>query len=131
MGVAIALGGRRFDVRPLRLGQLRHVLDALEEMSGRSGGGLIDAAAKIVAAGLAPAHPDITPDTVLDLEAGIAELNDAVAAILRVAGLRPQEPQPGEAPPVASPSAIRETSSATYTPPSQPAAATPIARSTG
>jgi hypothetical protein len=99
----VILGGRRFDVRPLKLGQLRHVLDALDGMTGKSGGGLIEAAARIIAAGLAPLHPDLTPDAVLDLEATVDELNTAVAAILRVAGLRPADDPAGEASPVASP----------------------------
>ena len=88
MTETIFLGGLRLEVRPLRLGQLRHVLDALEEMAGKSGGGLIEAAARVVAAGLAPAHPELTAERILDLEAGIEQLNDAVAAILRIAGLR-------------------------------------------
>ena len=46
-------------------------LDALEEMAGKSGGGLIEAAARVIAAGLAPAHPGLTAEKVLDLEAGI------------------------------------------------------------
>src|SRR4051794_15426231 len=102
MRETIVLGGLRLEVRPLKLGQLRHVLDALEEMAGKSGGGLIDAAARVVASGLAPAHPDLTAERVLDLEAGIEQLNDAVAAILRIAGLRrpdngAEAPMPGEA----------------------------------
>lgn len=110
MSDSIALGSRRFEIRPLRLGQLRHLLDALEEMAGKSGGGLIEAAARVVAVGVAPAHPDTTADMVLDLEAGVDELNMAVAAILRVAGLRPQEsdpkePGPGEAPSPGRPAA--------------------------
>jgi hypothetical protein len=102
MDEQVTLGSRRFDVRPLKLGQLRHVLDALDGMTGKSGGGLIDAAARIVTAGLAPQHPDLTPDAVLDLEASVDELNAAVAAILRVAGLRPADDAAGEALPVAS-----------------------------
>ena len=125
MNDTIALGGRRFELRPLKLGQLRHLLDALEEMTGKSGGALIDAAAKVVAAGLAPAHPDLVPEVVLDLEAGLDELNRAVGAILRAAGLRPTETpglRPlGEAEPVASP----DSSSAPCTAPSPPAAAIP------
>lgn len=88
MAETILLGDLRLEVRPLKLGQLRHVLDALEDMAGKSGGGLIEAAARIVAAGLVPAHPELTLERVLDLEAGVQQLNDAVAAILRVAGLR-------------------------------------------
>jgi hypothetical protein len=92
MTEVITLGGLQLEVRPLKLGQLRHVLDALEEMSGKSGGGLIEAAARVVATGLAPTHPELTAEKILDLEAGIDQLNDAVAAVLRAAGLR----QPGD-----------------------------------
>ena len=126
MSETITLGGRRFDLRPLKLGQLRRLLDALEAMAGKSGGALIEAAAALVAAGLAPAHPDLAADRLLDLEAGIEELNAAVAAVLRVAGLKPAEPAPGEPQPVA----ILAASSAPSTPPSPPAAVTPTASST-
>jgi hypothetical protein len=139
MAEMIVLGGLHLEVRPLKLGQLRHVLDALEEMVGKSGGRLIEAAARVVAAGLAPAHPELTADKVLDLEAGIEQLNDAVSAILWTAGLRRPENGPrtqnagaqimGEAQPVASPGANpgadRESSSLPSTAPSPPAAATP------
>jgi hypothetical protein len=135
MTETIALGGRRFEVRPLKLGQLRHLLDALEAMTGKSGGGLIEAAAMVVAAGLQPAHPGLDADAVLDLEAGIDELNAAVAAILRTAGLHPKEVGPkeigqGEAPPVAGPGPSPGNSSAPSTAPSPPAAAMPMERST-
>src|SRR5712691_10819001 len=101
MAETIALGGRQFELRPLKLGQLRHLLDALDDMAGKSGGALIEAAAQIVTVGLAPAHPDLTRDAVLDLEATLDELNAAVAAILRIAGLKPKDNAIGEAPPVA------------------------------
>src|SRR5712692_500705 len=108
MTETIALGGRQFEIRPLKLGQLRHLLDALEEMAGKSGGALIAAAAEVVAAGVVAAHPDLAVDAVLDLEAGVDELNVAVAAVLRIAGLRPKDNAAGEArspdgrPPVAA-----------------------------
>jgi len=126
MTETMILGGRRFEIRPLRLGQLRVLLDALDDMTGKSGGALIDAAAKVVTAGLAPAHPDLTADAVLDLEATIEELNATVAAVLRIAGLT----QSGEAQPVASPEKPSEDSSAPFTVPSPPAAAIPTASST-
>lgn len=128
MTETLSLGGRQFQLRPPTLGQLRGVLDALEAMAGQSGGGLIEAAARLVAAGLAPSHPDLTSDAVLDLEATVDELNAAVAAILTAAGLKPREVSLGEArspdgpPPAADPGM---TSSAGSTPPSPPAAATP------
>ena len=94
----IVLGGLHLEIRPLKLGQLRHVLDALEEMASKSGGGLIDAAARVVAAGLAPAHPELTAERVLDLEASIEQLNEAVAAVLRTTGLRRPEDGAGAQP---------------------------------
>jgi hypothetical protein len=121
----IRLGARDFALRPLTLGQLRHLLDALDAMAGKSGGALIDAAAAVVTAGLAAAHPDLTADMVLACEASLAELNAAVAAILTMAGLHPV----GEAGPVASPDAIPgaipESGSAPSMAPSPPAAAMP------
>lgn len=130
MSETIGLGGRRFEVRVLKLGQLRHVLDALDGLAGKSGGGLIEAAAQVVAAGLQPAHPELTGEAVLDFEASVEELNEAVAAILRIAGLQPPEPTMGEARPVAGPGAISGDSSAPSTAPSPPAAATATATST-
>lgn len=130
MAESIVLGGLRLEVRPLKLGQLRQVLNALEEMSGTSGGGLIDAAARVVAAGLAPMHPELTAERILDLEAGIEQLNDAVGAILRIAGLRRPENSGGvqtmgETQPVAS---LREAPASSSPPsmgPSPPAASIP------
>lgn len=97
MSETVSLGGRDFEVRPLKLGDLRHVLDALDAMAGKTGGGLIEAAAQVVAAGIKPVYPEISHDALLDLEATVEELNAAVAAVLRVAGLAPA----GEARPVA------------------------------
>jgi hypothetical protein len=141
MSETLTLGGRRFELRPLKLGQLRHVLDALEDLSGRTGGALIAAAAQVVAAGLAPAHPDLTAEAVLDLEGGVDELNAAVAAVLRTAGLRPAETGLGEArspdgwPPGAAVTGMTGTapapSSAPSTAPSPPAATGGTATSTG
>jgi len=136
MSETIALGGRHFELRPLKLGQLRHLLDALDAMSGKSGGGLIEAAAQVVAAGLTAAHPDFAVERVLDLEAGVDELNAAVAAILRVAGLKPAENASGEArspdgrPSGAAVPGMAGSSSVPSTPPSPPAAAIPTGSST-
>lgn len=138
MAETILLGSLRLEVRPLKLGQLRHVLDALEDMAGKSGGGLIEAAARVVTAGLAPAHPELTVERLLDLEAGIEQLNNAVAAILRTAGLRRPDSgaegqgagaqNMGEIQPVAIPEALQGTAPARSSPlstvPSPPAAPT-------
>src|ERR1051325_1591209 len=103
----IRLGGRDFTLRPPTLGQLRHLLHALAAIPGASGGALSDAAARLVAAGLAAAHPELTTNTVLDLEASLAELNAAVAAILDCAGLSPKESPLGEAEPRVTPGEMR------------------------
>ena len=124
----IRLGAREFELRPLTLGQLRHLLDALDAMAGKSGGALIDAAAQVVTAGLAAAHPDLTADMVLGCEASLAELNAAVAAILTMAGLHPA----GEAGPVANPVAMAEMPATGLAPsmaPSPPAAPIPTGSS--
>jgi hypothetical protein len=130
MTQTITLGGRDFEVRALKLSQLRGLLDALDGMTGKSAGALIDAAAKVVTAGLAPAHPDLAADTVLDFEATIEELNAAVAAILRTAGLTPRENNMGEARPVASRPEAPGPSSAPSMAPSPPAVDTTTAPST-
>lgn len=131
MNETITLGGRQFALRPLKLGQLLRLVDALDRMAGQQGGALIESAAEVVAAGLAPAHPDLSAEALLDLEAGVDELNAAVAAVLRVAGLQ-SPPAPtasaGEATP-AEPTP-REGSSAGFTPPSPQAAAGATATST-
>ena len=125
----IRLGGRDFTLRPPTLGQLRHLLDALDQMAGASGGALIDAAAGLVAAGVARAHPELTSDTILDLEASLPELNTAVAAILESAGLSPKELEPGEAGPRVAPSPGPTRGSTPSTAPSPPAAAIPTGSS--
>jgi len=126
MSETVTLGGRDFTIRPLKLGQLRHLLDALDEMTGKSAGALVEAAAKVVAAGLAPAHPDLAPDAVLDLEATLAEFNAAVAAILRIAGLTPM----GETQPVARRVEVPGPNSAPSMAPSPPAVPIPTGSST-
>ena len=126
MSEIFELGGQRFEIRPLKLGQLRHLFDALEGMTAKSGGALIEAAAGVVAAGLQPAHPGLDAEAVLDLEAGIDELNAVVAAVLSIAGLHPREPATGEERPVASPERVSGSNSAPSTALSPPAAATPI-----
>lgn len=103
-GSMIALGGREFRVEPLRLGQLRALLDALDDLSGKTGGAVVDAAARVIHAGVSRAAPELTLDSVLELETTMDEVTAAVAAILQVAGLSSQGEvmRSGEAAPVAS-----------------------------
>jgi hypothetical protein len=103
----ITLGGRDFAIEPLKLGQLRALLDALDDLSGKTGGAVVDAAAQVIQAGLARAMPELTLDAVLELEATMDELTAAVSVILGVAGLSRRENVPsGEAAPVAVPEPI-------------------------
>jgi hypothetical protein len=98
----ITLGGRDFAIEPLKLGQLRALLDALDDLSGKTGGAVIDAAARVIQAGLVRAMPDMSLDDVLELEATMDEVTAAVAVILGVAGLnRSGDARSGEAMPVA------------------------------
>lgn len=119
---SLRLGGREFELRPLTLGQLRELLDAIADLGGKSGGALIDAAARIILAGLTRSHPDLTVDAILALEMSLGEANAAVATILRAAGLSPADAPAGEARPVAS----AEPGSPASMAPSPPVAAIPI-----
>jgi hypothetical protein len=106
----ITLGGRDFTIEPLKLGQLRGLLDALDDLSGKTGGAVIDAAARVIQAGLVRTRPDLSLDAVLELDATMDEVTAAVAVILTVAGLRrPEDTRRGEARPVASPKPRRAT----------------------
>ena len=125
-GAGITLGGRVFAIEPLKLGQLRGLLDALDDLSGKSGGAMVEAAARVIQAGLARTMPGLTLDQVLDLEATMDEVTEAVAVILSAAGLT----RPGEMSPVASPGPERAASLPASTAPSPPAAATPSPSST-
>ncbi|MBV9553433.1 MAG: hypothetical protein JO032_11635 [Alphaproteobacteria bacterium] len=103
-GARIILGGRELPIAPLKLGQLRALLDALDDLNGKSGGAVVDAAARVIQAGLAGSMPALSLDGVFELEATMDEVTEAVAVILTAAGLRrAQDPDPGEAAPVANP----------------------------
>lgn len=115
----LRLAGRDFSLRPLTLGQLRDVLEVVAQLPGKAGGALVEAAARIIHAGLSRGDPSLTLDAVMAMEAGLDEVNAAVAAILKAAGLAPT----GET----VPAATAAPSSPASTAPSPPAAATPIA----
>ena len=87
----IALGGRRFALRPLTLGQLRRVLPAFARAAGLANEAAIDAAIDIIAAALERDHPAMTRDVLLDIELRPVELIAAVDAIARLSGLVAEE----------------------------------------
>ena len=53
----IRLGDREFAIAPRKLGQLRGLLDALDDLAGKTGGAVVDAAARVIQAGLVRAGP--------------------------------------------------------------------------
>jgi hypothetical protein len=110
-----ALGGREFFVPALSLRQARTVIPGLLKLLPRLnaiqariaagdplGAALLeqddlDLMIDVVHAGISRAHPDLTRDDVLDLEAGFADLAGALAIIARQTGLfAPAETAPGE-----------------------------------
>lgn len=120
----VTLAGREVAIRPLTLGQLRVVLDVVSGLPGKAGGDLVEAAARIIQAGLSRDDPAVTLDAVLAMEASLDEVNAAVAAILQTAGLKAAGlSASGEA----VPAATAAPSSPASTAPSPPAAAIPIA----
>jgi hypothetical protein len=87
----ITLGGRRFALRPLTLGQLRRVLPAFARAAGLANEEAIDAAIDIIAAGLERDHPAMTRDTLLGFEMRPVDLIASVDAIARLSGLVAEE----------------------------------------
>lgn len=83
----IALGGRRFALRPLTLGQLRRVLPAFARAAGLANEEAIDAAIDVLAAALERDHAAMTRELLLNIELLPAELISAVDAIARLSGL--------------------------------------------
>lgn len=83
----ITMGGRRYALRPLTLGQLRRVLPAFARAAGLVREEAIDAAIDIVATALERDHPALTRDVLLGIEMRPVELIAAVDAIARLSGL--------------------------------------------
>jgi hypothetical protein len=98
-GLIVAMGGRRWTVPPLTLGQLRRLMPKvrqLTEIGAQMGETQIGVLVEIVAAALQRNYPELTTETVenlLDLGNAGAVLN----AVLTGSGLRPRERPPGEA----------------------------------
>ena len=91
--VTIHLGGADFAVRALTLRQLRSVLPAFARAGAIGAEDGVDAAIEILTAALSRDHPDITRERLLDTEASVQELAEAVTTVARLSGLV----SPGEA----------------------------------
>lgn len=94
----ITLGGKSFTVRPLTMRQLRIVFPAFAKVGGALGPESVDAAVTIILAGISRDAPDMTTDTVLDLEAPVPAIIAAVRTIAEISGFAPA----GEAPAAAT-----------------------------
>lgn len=90
----IRLGGAEFAIRPLTLRQLRSVLPAFARAAAITAEDGIDAAIEILAAALSRDHPEMSRDALLEIEASVEELAQAVGAVATLSGLVPS----GEAP---------------------------------
>ena len=85
--VTIHLGGADFAVRPLTLRQLRSMLPAFARAGAIGAEDGVDAAIEILAAALSRDHPEITRERLLDTEASVQELAEAVTTVARLSGL--------------------------------------------
>lgn len=102
----LRLGDKKFILERPTLGDLRHIVDALDALTSgapdRTGGAMIEASAIFVCAGLQPGHPGLTVDELLAIKCSVAELNAAVQLVIDNCGMRPvpiEDAVPGEAVP--------------------------------
>ena len=93
----IALGGRTYSVRRLTIGQLREIgigtnsaADVLAKTTAAEREtAAYDAMISTISAALRRDHPEITAQSILEIETDFAELRDAHRAVLELAGLLP------------------------------------------
>ncbi|HEX3884745.1 MAG TPA: hypothetical protein VHW66_18980 [Stellaceae bacterium] len=97
----IHLGDKEFVVEALTLRQMKRLMVQLTMLSGinPSGPEFLDAAVQIIAAAIDKKHPEMTADGILDMNATLEQVNQAVSIVLRTAGLA-QDGAQGEAAPV-------------------------------
>lgn len=96
-GIAVLMGGREWSVPPLTLGQLRHLMPKIRQLSEigpQMAEPQIDVLVEIVAAALQRNYPDISIQMVENLlDLGNAAL--VLHAVLTGSGLRPGSPSSG------------------------------------
>lgn len=93
MAEQITIGGRVFDYRPLKLGEMRQIQAAIRaDVDADS----IGWCTNVVAAGL---PGQVTAAELLEIEAPFYELDDAAARLISLTGFKRPEPAPGEASP--------------------------------
>lgn len=112
--VTIELGARNFPLSGLSLKQVRAVTPKIVEMitaASQTDEVALDLMLDIVATGLSRAYPDVTRDTLLELDGDYPALLRAASKIGQLAGLlpgddeakvdQPKSAEPGEAQPAA------------------------------
>jgi hypothetical protein len=97
-GIAILMGGREWTIPPLTLGQLRHLMPKIRQLSEigpQMAEPQIDVLVEIVAAALQRNYPDIS----IQMVENLLDLGNAASvlhAVLTGSGLRPGGPLSGE-----------------------------------
>ena len=91
-GTTIQIDGQPFVFAPLSLGAVEKLLPALQSFQPNDVGMVIDVAHK----SLKRNYPDITRDDVADM-LYMDQLEEVMAAVMSVSGLKNKEPQEGEA----------------------------------
>lgn len=89
----ITLGGKRYAIRPLTIGQLSKILPAFAKAYAMQGEGAVDAALTIIAAALARDHAELTMNDLMGHEATVPELLAATTTIGRLSGLKILTPE--------------------------------------
>lgn len=89
--ITLSLGDEKYTIKPLRIGQLRELVEAV---GNGTAGNPVDRAASVLKAALAKDYPSVD---VMDIPGGtLQELSDAANAVLKFSGLIPQGASAGE-----------------------------------
>jgi hypothetical protein len=97
-GISLMMGGREWTVPPLTLGQLRHLMPKIRQLSDigpQMGEPQIDVLVEIVAAALQRNYPDMTIQMVENL-LDLGNAAPVLQAVLTGSGLRSGGPSSGE-----------------------------------
>lgn len=91
--ITLALGEKTFVVRPLGIGPLRRVFEAIQDETLQKDG--IGQCLAVLDAALAEDHPEVKAEN--EFRGSIYELKDQMNAVLRLAGLELGEDAAGKA----------------------------------
>ena len=94
MTVSIRLGGRDYQIAPLKFRDLKRVLPLFLQL-GIDSEAKVDAQGEIVTAAIASADPAFTRAAFDELTPNVEELRAAVSAVAQLSGLKAAAPQAG------------------------------------